>query len=392
MTCRSGYRHAWAAASALLVVAFSALPARADDAAILRELQALKKRVERLEAELARSRQKPPVPALPAAPPATAPTDAPALGTTSGSRVTLTGVLEMRATNLGNSNGNRTPHGGLEMQADRMRPRITYLADEHLQAQLEINASTRSPGRASLNMRDAFIQYNNHGYYARIGQAKLPFGYEVFREGSSDRWALERARIHELLFPNMRDIGLFAGTASRNHRAATYHVAVVNGDGINVADGDSDKSAAAKVEVPLGAHHTVGASVYSGTLTQPHPTRASSSISTVKQAVGIEHRAVFHRVETGLEYLLSRAFGGDVHGGYAQLLYRAGRPGNFFVRHDIFDPNTQVRGDYWHRTSLGWFREFGPHVRITAEYDFVRNGLTPTSNDDTYGAEVQVSF
>jgi len=388
MNRQSGHRFARAIAGALLLFALSPLPARADDDAILRELQALKKRVEQLEAELAKSRQAPPVPT----PPAAVPADAPALRTSRGSRVTIAGMFEMRATNLGNSNGNRTPHGGIEMQADRMRPRITFLADDHLQAQMEINASTRSGARASLNMRDAFVQYNNHGYYLRIGQAKLPFGYQVFREGSGDRWELERGRTDELLFPNMRDVGLFAGTASRNRRAATFHVALVNGDGINIADGDADKSIVAKVEVPVGSVHQVGASLYSGTLTRAHPTRAGARISTVKQAVGVEHRAVFGRIETGLEYLMGRAFGGDLHGGYAHLLYRTGRPGNFFIRHDIFDPNRQVRGDNWRRTSLGWFREFGPHVRITAEYDFVNNGLTPTSNDDTYGAEVQVSF
>ena len=89
--------------------------------------------------------------------------------------------------------------------------------------------------------------------------------------------------------------------------------------------------------------------------------------------------------------LLGKYLGHTVSGGYGQVEYRFGMPGNVFARYDWFDPSDGPQRDYWRRTSLGWYRDFTRNVRLTAEYDWVTNELTAT-HDDTYGLQVQGRF
>lgn len=393
MKPKFAYRIAHCFAAALLLFAVS--PAAADDERILKELEALRRRVEQLEAELARSRAA----ALQAAPPAApaaaeqkAASEAAALRTANRSRLTIGGFADLRFTNMAAAAGDRTRHGGPDFQITRFRPRLSYQVDRHLEAVIDINGTTRGSGVLDVSVRDMFLHYKNGGYYIRVGQYKVPFSHEVFREGSQVRWALERARVNNIMFPGLRDTGILIGSAPRNAGAATFHLAVVNGDGANSADGDSKKSLVARMELPLGSHHSAGASIYSGTTTRPNAAAPDGTDSLVKHAVGLEHRMRYGRVETGVEYLLGRLAGSNVNGGYAQLRYDAGRTGSFFLRRDIFDPREGAPADYWSRTSLGWFRDFTRYLRITAEYDFVRDRRTAGDDDDTFGVELQTSF
>jgi hypothetical protein len=353
-----------------------------DSAAIRQEIDALKQRIQALEQELARSRQAPTAPVKPVP-------NAEALQTTRGSRVQVSGYVEIRGTNIGSATGNRTTNRSLDFQATRFRPRISYRMDPHFLATLQLNASTRSDAATSVNTRDAFLEYGNAGYFLRMGQQKIPYGFQVFREGDEPRAALERARVFGVVFPDERDIGLTLTTAPKNQRSPIFAVGVVNGDGINRSDQDRAKSVSGNVIVPLGRSNVVGGSYYTGTTTS---VVTGKTISQVKRAYGFEHRLNLGRLGTQLEYLWGRAGGADLNGGYGQIAYASGQIGSFFVRHDIFDPNEDATNDYWRRTSLGWFKDFTPQFRLTAEYDLVKNKLTPTSHDDTFGLEVQGNF
>ncbi|HEU4753309.1 MAG TPA: hypothetical protein VFU47_09400 [Armatimonadota bacterium] len=365
----------------------SAVPARADDDALRKELDALKARLEQVEKELAERKKAEAAAAQKPAP------NADALKTRNGSRVQISGFAELRMTNIGSPTGDRVKNGDLDFQVTRFRPRINYTLDDHFLASLQLNASTRSAGAASVNTRDAWLEYHNAGYFARFGQQKLPFGFEVYRQGDETSPYLERARVFGMVFPDERDIGLVVGTTPRNPRAATFHLGVVNGDGINRSDGDADKSVAGKVELPVAKSTTVGASFYTGTSTVNRPApRASEFRSLTKQALGAEYRGRYGRFDLRAEYLWGHAFGADLNGGYGYLGYDLGRIGNLFVRHDVFDPNEDAARDYWARTSLGWYKDFTKQFRLTAEYDLVRNKLTPTSNDNTFGVEFQANF
>jgi hypothetical protein len=367
-------------------------PVRADDEALKKEVDtlrekvkdydAVKARLEAIEKDLEKSKKEGVDKAK----------NAEATKTPKGTRVLLSGFAQLRMTNIGNSDSDRVRtknNNDLDFQVTRFRPKITFLMDDHWSAVAQLNVSTRGGGttgtQANVNARDAYIRYGNDGYFIQAGQQKLPFGYEVYREGDEVRGPLERARVFSRFFPDERDIGVVVGTAPKNTRATTFHVAVVNGDGINRSDGDPDKSIVGKVEVPVGKHMVFGASGYTGTAT-------FASGGTVKQAIGVEHRLNLGRFSTQLEYLWGHQFGTDQNGGFGQAAYNTGKFGNFFARYDVYDPNEDAAHDYWSRTSLGWFKDFTKQIRLTAEYDIVRNKLTPTSNDNVWGIQVQANF
>jgi phosphate-selective porin O/P len=352
--------------------------------AIQQEIDELKQRIQALEQQLAASEQ---------APPAKPSLEAQSVSAKNGSRLLVSGFAQIRFTNVGAQNGDRPPGNVTDFQVTRFRPRLTYQLDpKHFQAVLLMNATTRGNNAASFTARDAYLEYDNSGpigYSMRAGQQKIPYGYETFREGDEVRFALERARIFTTLFPDERDIGFTVATAPRSPRAPVLSLGVVNGDGINKTDADKPKSFAANAIVPLGSHNVVGGSVYSGTSTA---TVGGKLVSQVKNAYGVEHRLSVGRFNTQLEYLWSRAFGADVNGGYGQILYNTGQPGNLFARQDVFDPNTHAAHDYWSRTTLGWSKDFTRQFRLTLEYDLVTNRALPHPHPNTFGIQTQANF
>jgi hypothetical protein len=371
-------------ATALIALAAAfgatALPAKADDEALKREIEELKKRLTAVEKELEQSKKSKPA------------KSADALNVRNGSKLQFSGFAETRITNIGTQQGDRVKNGDLDFQVTRFRPRFVFTADDHISADLQLNASTRSAGATFVNVRDAYLTYQNDGWYTRFGQGKIPYGYQTFRQGDEVAQTLERARVFTTLFPDERDIGLVVGTRSKNPRAASFHVGVVSGDGINHSDGDGAKSVVGKIEVPIGRPHILGMSFYTGTSTTPDATLPQGVRSQVKRAFGPEYRLTLGRLTGAAEYLWGRAFAADVNGGYGLLSYNTGRIGNFFIRHDLFDPDEDAADDYWSRTGIGWFKDFTKQFRLTAEYDFVRNKKTNLSSDNTFGIEAQLNF
>jgi hypothetical protein len=355
-----------------------AAPAKADDAAVLQELDALKKRVQQLEDELAKSK------GAPAAPGTTKPAgDAAAVTGVKGSRLTFGGWAQLRFTDIGGSSGARTATGGTNFEVTRFRPRLNYQLDKHWLASLQLDATTRGAG-TTLTLRDAYAQYSNAGYLAKLGQQKVPFGYQIYRETSEMRIPLERARVFNTVFPNARDLGVVLATNSKNTHAPTFSAGVLNGDSINTSDGDKAKSVAGNATLPIGKHNVIGASAYTGTTT-------AAGVSRVKTAVGVEHRLNWGRLGTQAEYLWGRALGADLNGGFLQVTYNTGKIGGFFARHQVFDPNAGLGGDYYRATGFGWWKDLSKNLRITAEYDLAVDRATPTC-DNTFGVQIQTSF
>ncbi len=355
-----------------------------DNQAIQQEIDQLKQRIEALEQQLAASKQAPAARPVP---------EAQAVTARNGGRLLVSGFAQVRFTNVGAQNGDRTAGNVTDFQVDRFRPRFTYLLDpRHLQALVMLNATTRSGAAASVTARDAYLQYDNAGrmgYYLRLGQQKIPYGYEVFREGDEVRPLLERARVFTTLFPDERDIGVTVANAPRNPHTPVLSLGVVNGDGINRTDGDKPKSFAGNAVVPLGSHNVLGGSVYSGTSTA---TAGGKLISQVKNAYGVEHRLNSGRFSTQLEYLWGRAFGADLNGGLGQISYNTGQYGGLLVRHDVFDPNEHAAHDYWSRTSIGWYKDFTRQFRLALEYDLVTNRSASDHHPNTFGIQTQANF
>jgi phosphate-selective porin len=358
--------------------------AHADEAAIQQEIDALKKRIEALEQQLAASQ---------IAPSAKPTAEADTVKARNGGRLLVSGFAQIRFTNVGAQNGDRTAGNVTDFQVARFRPRLTYWLDpKHFQAVLLMNETTRSSAAASITARDAYLEYDNAGrmgYSLRMGQQKIPYGYETFREGDEVRPLLERARVFTTLFPDERDIGFTVANVPKNPHFPILSLGVVNGDGINRIDGDKPKSFAGNVLVPLGTHNIVGGSVYSGTSTA---TIGGKLISQIKKAYGVEHRLNSGRFSTQLEYLWGRAFGADLNGGYGQVSYNTGQRGSLLVRYDVFDPNENAAHDYWSRTGIGWYKDFTRQFRLALEYDIATNRALSHPHANTFGIQTQANF
>ncbi len=371
----------------LVLAAATATPAFADDAKLLEELKELRARLEAVEKELAESKK---AKEAPPADPAKKDRKPRLRGLESAFEAQ--GYIESRFTNYANSRGDERT-AGPDFQLSRLRMRLNFAPAEHWLTSLEINAGTRSDATTAVDMREFYFQYLNNNRVVRVGQQRIPFGFQVGAESSVNRAALERARHYTQLFPNERDIGIVYGW--NNHinnpnydpKKPRYTLGVMNGEGINKFDQNQDKSFAGNVSVPIGRHN-VGASFYTGSSTQNAYGTAQKDIS--KHALGIEHRFDYLRFHTQFEAAMGELFGDHFTGGFGQLLYDTGRTGNFFVRGDVFDPDTSAGDDYWRRVSLGWYKDINKHFRLTGQYDFLHAG--GFGYDNTWGIEAQLRF
>ncbi len=378
-------------ALASLLLLGAALPVAADDARLEKEVKELRARLEALERALAESRKGQPEQGKPPAPATSAGARKPLLPPTE-SAFQAQGYIETRFTNYANSRGEERA-AGPDFQLSRLRARLNFAPKEHWLISLEVNAGTRSDSALPVDMREFYFQYLRDNRLVRVGQQRVPFGFQVGAESSRDRAALERARVYNILFPNERDIGVVLGinnhinNPEHNPKKPRYTLGVTNGEGINRSDLNRDKSYAGNIVVPFGRHQ-LGASFYSGSTTAD--VSGNPVADTTKRAFGVEHRFTSGRFQTQLEYLFGVLFGADFHGGLGQVLYNTGAPGNFFVRTDVFDPNTDRTGDFWRRVSLGWYKDLTPTFRLTGQYDFLR--AEGTEFDNTWGIEAQLRF
>jgi hypothetical protein len=268
--------------------------------------------------------------------------------------------------------------------------------DPNWEADLQINANTRGNATTSFSARDAYIEYHNgmnNQFALRLGQQKVPWGFETFVEGDEPRPALERARYQEIVVPDQRDLGFGAIFNPRKlpltqayYRGPLIGFGVYNGSGLNHQDNDESKTLAATVRLPLGGHNTIGFSGLSGTFSP------SVGHTDVRQAGNFDWESYWGRFRTQAEVMAGRNLGHDINGGYGQLEYQTGMPGSFFVRYDWFDPNDEAGHDYWKRYSFGWYKDFTKNIRLTAEYDYVTNQLTQTRHPNTFGLELQANW
>jgi hypothetical protein len=244
----------------------------------------------------------------------------------------------------------------------------------------EVNVTSRgkSPG---ITPTDVFAQYERGQSQARLGRSKVPFGYEVYLEGSSVRAELERARILATLFPGVRGDGVFYRTLPRQESAPWWAVAAYIGKDDTPGDETPGPEVAGTVKVPLGGGHTAGFSANAGRIDQagtPGFTRAVG---------GIEHEFRARHLATKAELLGGTDEGVGIWGGYAGGRYEMGRPGVAFARYDLFNSDVEKPDNLFRRLALGWYKEVTRTTRVTVEGDLVDNPSKPHAN--VFGVQLQ---
>ncbi|MCW3096659.1 MAG: porin [Chthonomonadaceae bacterium] len=306
-----------------------------------------------------------------------------------GHALSLYGFLQSRITDSKNANGDLSP---TRAEVTRLRPTVSFTPDKFWDFHVQFDLSTRGRPLNSVNGRDVYIEYHNTDYFTRVGQSKVPFGYEVWQEGDEARATVERARVMATLFPGERDTGVWFGTVEpvdpkhpkKRLVRPTYTVALLTGNGIDKYYDGVGKAISARARIPVHTNLAFDISLFTGRSNQP------KGVDKVKQAFGLGVQGLKGRVGAQAEFLWGRAFGHNLYGGYEQVSYDTKIPGVFFARHDIYDPNTSAGGSMWNRESLGLYKDIG-NLRLTGEYDFVTNKAV-AGNSNLFSFQLQMLY
>jgi len=308
-----------------------------------------------------------------------------------GDKFLAWGFLQTRIADYKNSNGD---HSVTRAEVTRLRPTFSFTPDKFWEFHVQADATTRGRPLNSVNGRDDYVEYHNKDYYARVGQAKVPVGYEEWQESDDDRATMERARVLTELFPNERDTGVWIGTAEpidpndpqgkKRLIRPTYTLALLTGNGIDKYYDDEGKVIAGRVRIPVHQNVAFDISLFTGRSNEP------KGFESVKQVFALGTQAAKGRLGAQAEFMWGRAYGANLYGGYEQISYDTKIPGVFFVRHDIFDPNTSAEGKMWNREALGLYKDIG-HFRVTGEYDFVDNAAVK-GNSNLFAIQLQMKF
>jgi hypothetical protein len=294
---------------ATVLLAVPAVPARADNEALLRLLRILRDRgsiTEQEYEELRTAAEKPDQPA-PAAPAAASPAPLPqadipkpaAAPVRWYNRFTIRGYTQFRFTETSGGEG-----PALEVPADRSvnenetfvirRGRFVLSGDVSdrlaLYAQADVFASTGAPD-FSLQLRDLYADIAidaRKDFRVRVGQSKVPFGW-VNLQSSQNRVALERADGLNSAVEGERDIGAFLMWAPPAARArfreindkglkgsGDYGVAAIgvySGQGLNRPDQNGEPHVLARWSYPFelasGQFVELGVQAYRGKFVSP---------------------------------------------------------------------------------------------------------------------------
>jgi len=257
--------------------------------------------------------------------------------------------------------------------------RVSY----RLELQLDAKESGKGPG-SKAQLRTAYADYKLDQALIRVGQAKLPWGYELL-ESVPDLWSGERAFFMDRLFPNQRDIGVQV-QYRRSPKTPQVDVGVFNGTGINTSDNNHRKNVMARVDFPLPGG-SVALSGYNGT-------NGADASATRQDRYGLSARYAARGTELMGEFVTGEDLGHDVRGWYAQLgrPLTGGQPNLLFVKYDVYDENRDLADNLFKRWTVGYWWELDKATRLTvvAERRRPEPGFSELSTWDGNAAYVQM--
>jgi len=232
--------------------------------------------------------------------------------------------------------------------------------------ELQMDAKEKGGGPTSkTQLRTLNADYKLDKGYLRIGQAKVPWGYELL-ESVPDLWTGERCLFMDRLFPNQRDIGVMYAYQA----AATkpeFDLGIYNGTGINASDNNKTKNVMARVNFPV-RNGSVALSGYTGK-------NGADASQTDQDRYGASARFKWPGgAHFMAEFVTGRDLGSDIRGYYAQIGHPLAktRPDLLFAKYDQYDEDTDASDNLFKRWSLGYWYELDPATRLTFVYE-IRN-------------------
>jgi len=237
--------------------------------------------------------------------------------------------------------------------ADRWSYRIEF--------QMDAKEEGKGP-TSKTQLRTLNADYKLHKGYLRIGQAKIPWGYELL-ESVPNLWTSERALFMDRLFPNQRDIGvMYAYQAAKDK--PEFDIGIYNGTGINASDNNKSKNVMARVDFPV-PNGSVALSGYVGE-------NGADEAATDQDRYGASARLTSPGgTEFMGEFVAGKDRGSDVRGWYAQVGHPIckAKPNLLFAKYDQYDENTDASDDLFKRWSLGYWWEPVTATRVGVVYE-----------------------
>ncbi len=233
--------------------------------------------------------------------------------------------------------------------------------------ELQLDARERNGGPTSkTQVRTASVDYQLRGGRLRMGQTKVPWGYELL-ESSAGLWSGERSFLMDRLFPNQRDIGIH-WTAGAAPGAPELDFGIFNGTGINASDNNRRKNVMGRAKFPVRGG-SVALSAYVGK-------DGEGPAATRQDRYGLSANVGLGPARLIGECVTGRDRGRDIRGWYAQLgaPTRAGRPDLLFAKYDAYDEDADLAGNLFRRWSLGYLRDLDPATRLTLVHERRRPG------------------
>jgi hypothetical protein len=265
------------------------------------------------------------------------------------------------------------------------RARVTF--DTVLTPQSAVRAQLEATGTPVLLDAYCALTPANTNLNVRLGQFKVPISYEVL-EPISALLERELSEAWVRLVPKSRDSGAHLLAKGKNG-AASWDLALINGNGVNRTDNNQHKDLVIREVVPF-RQGTAEIAYYTGEFTE-------GGATTVRSRLVGGADARLGPVALRGEYVRGRDLGKDVSGGFLRVSGKVGRKGDIaFAKYDLYDEDLDAPNTTFQRYTLGYAHELDPQTRLTAVYQIkdVDSGYSDYSkqNGNVLLLECQMSF
>ncbi|MBN1458692.1 MAG: porin [Armatimonadetes bacterium] len=242
-----------------------------------------------------------------------------------------------------------------------IRGPVTDAWSYRVEFQLDAKEDGKGPN-SKTQLRTLYADYKTDAGLLRIGQAKVPWGYELL-EAVPNLWTSERALFMDRLFPNQRDIGVQYAYKLGADRPQV-DVGIFNGTGINASDNNKKNNVMARVNVPV-PNGSVAVSGYVGK-------NGDGATATDQDRYGVSAKFAWPcGTQFMSEFVTGEDRGSDVRGWYGQVGHpiSAKRPNLLFVKYDQYDEDTDLADNLFKRWSFGYWYELDAATRLTLVHE-----------------------
>jgi hypothetical protein len=298
----------------------------------------------------------------------------------------LDGYMQVRYVDDGATTGKN------EFLVRRARLNIRGPVSDRVSYRVELQMDAKEEGQgpnSKTQVRTANIDYTlGPGSLLRVGQAKIPWGYELL-ESVPSLWTGERSFFMDRLFPNQRDVGV-QWSCKRTPAAPEFDLGIFNGTGINADDNNDRKNVMARVNLPIRSGE-VALSGYTGE-------NGEGATATRQDRTGLSARYRWSETQFLGEFVAGNDKGHKVRGWYGQVGHPigSGRPSLLFAKYDQYDENRSKADDMFKRWSLGYWYDLDKATRLTLVWE-LRNADPKFSeytkwDENAVYAQMQVKF